>query len=239
MKKINLLRLTLLPICLAIIFGAIKASENYHPRSLEHSTLLQQDSNKIIEKKIEQEIKQEIDTASLNETDSSYNNKKSLLLKRDSIRQELIKETKEYILKTVPKAKSNVEMVVEPMVEHALGNNIELSFMLAQAQIETAFGTAGIGRANSKKSMFGVMKRTYETYEDCILHYIVNLKKNYLVNGRTIHHLMKNYVTVSGYRYAGDRSYESKVKRLYLHIKSKTKIDSLEDEYRKIEKLLS
>ena len=232
MKTKNLLRLTLLPISLVIIFGAINASENYYSRTLEHSTLLlpQENLHKIFE--------QEIDTANLTENDSLPDAKSALIMRRDSIKQELIKETKEYILKSVPKAKSNVEMVVEPMVEHALGNNIELPFMLAQAQIETCFGTAGIGRSNSKKSMFGVMKRTYETYEDCILHYIVNLKKNYLANGRTIHHLMENYVTIRGHRYAGDRSYESKVKKLYLHIKSKTKIDNLENEYRKIEELL-
>lgn len=235
----NLLRLTLLPICAVLIFGICYSAGNYSSK-LENSTLISQENfDKVCTEKDTVKIK------SLEEylfadslTDPESSDKTILLAKKDSIKQELIKETRAYILKTVPQAKSNIDMVVEPMVEHALGNNIELSFMLAQAQLETAFGTAGIGRSNSKKSMFGFMKRKYQTYEDCILHYVETLNKSYLVRGKTIHDLMKKYVNANGHRYASSTSYETKIKKQYLNIKSRTKIDNLENEYRKVENLL-
>ena len=151
----------------------------------------------------------------------------------NNIRQELIEETKTYILKTVPKAHSNIDIIVPHLVDHSLGNNIDLCFVLAQCKIETLFGTAGMGRSQSKKSMFGINKK-YKTYEECIIHYISNLKRNYLSKNRNIHHLMKNFITHNGHRYAADPKYEPKLKKQYNEIKRKTNIDNLEQEYRKL-----
>ena len=61
--------------------------------------------------------------------------------------------------------------------------------------------------------------------------YIDLLKKSYLVKGRDVHFLMNNYINSSGYRYAGDLAYESKLKQTYNTIKRNTKIHTLQLEY--------
>lgn len=160
-----------------------------------------------------------------------------LIIKQDLVKQELLTETKQYILNSVPKAKLNVDNIVEHLVNQSLGNNVDLCFVLAQCKIETAFGTAGMGRSQSKKSMFGI-NRTYHTYQDCISHYMKNLKKNYLSDERTVHDLMNKYVTHNGHRYASDPRYEKTLKNQYHEIKNKTKIDNLEKEYLELNILL-
>ena len=42
---------------------------------------------------------------------------------------------------------------------------------------------------------------------------------------------MNNYINSSGYRYAGDLAYESKLKQTYNTIKRNTKIHTLQLEY--------
>lgn len=215
MKKNLLLNVTLLPMFFLMSFGVF------------HST-------KVIEEQIKHSTKitQVID--SISEKDST----EILIEQKEEIRQQLIAETKEYILKTVPKAHSNVDIIAPHLVDQSLGNNIDLCFILAQCKIETAFGTAGMGRSQSKKSMFGINK-TYRTYEECIDHYIANLKKNYLSKSRTIFDLMKHYVTHNGHRYAADPKYEPKLQNQYHEIKKKTQIDNLEQEYRELNSLIN
>lgn len=137
----------------------------------------------------------------------------------------LLNEVKTYIKiyhKTAP------DVISESIVKYGLQYNIDICFMLAQTKIETCFGKAGIGRSTSRKSLFGVEKRKYKSYDECIEHYITVLNKYYLVNGKTEQDLLKKYVSKSGHRYAQNPIYEKDLKKTYNHIKNKTNIVNLQ-----------
>ena len=125
----------------------------------------------------------------------------------------------------------------EIIVNKCLYEGLDICFVMSQTQLETNYGTVGAGRENSKRSLFGVgiyegtTMKAYPNYEVAVQSYIDLLKKSYLVKGRDVHFLMNNYINSSGYRYAGDLTYESKLKQTYNTIKRNTKIHTLQLEY--------
>lgn len=140
----------------------------------------------------------------------------------DILQEQLIQEVDKYILNVNPLFKQRKKIAAQ-VVETALSENIDICFILAQGTIETSFGKTGIGRPFRRRSLFGVYK-TYSSYAQCIEDYVRILKTYYLVNGRTERHLMNNYVTKGGSRYAGNRGYEHELKNAYGNIKQTTKI---------------
>ena len=151
-------------------------------------------------------------------------------LKHYDVKLRLIAEVDKYISSRT-KGKHDSRLA-EYIVEHALNYNIDICFMMSQTQIETNYGVAGIGRASSKRSLFGVISRRYSNYNDAVEDYCKILQKSYLVKGRTEKDLMKNYVNKNGHRYAGSRTYEVKLSKQYKVLTSTTKISSLEKEYK-------
>ena len=149
---------------------------------------------------------------------------------KDSIQNELIEEVSKYIKKQAPNSHQFIPMY---LVQAGLYNNIDICFMMAQTQIETCYGTTGAGRETSRRSMFGVINKRYQNYEEAINHYCEVLKKYYLVKGRTEQHLMVKYVTGTGGRYAGNPRYEIELRTAYNQIKRTTNIHSLQEEYNK------
>ena len=149
---------------------------------------------------------------------------------KDSIQNKLVNEVSKYVKKQAPSSHKFIPMY---LVQAGLDNNIDICFMMAQTQIETCYGTTGAGRESSRRSMFGVIKRHYLTYEAAINHYCEVLKKYYLVKGRTEQHLMTKYVTGTGGRYAGNPNYETELKIAYNRIKRTTNIYSLQQEWNK------
>lgn len=141
------------------------------------------------------------------------------------IEKELVLEVKNYIIKKYPGCP---DIIPESIVKYGLEYNIDICFMMAQTEIETCFGKAGIGRSNSRKSIFGVERRKYSNYQECVLAYVQLLKKTYLVKGRTEQDLMRRYVTGSGHRYAQNPRYERELKAAYNNICKKTKIQQLQ-----------
>lgn len=146
------------------------------------------------------------------------------------LKNDIILEVSKYVNS---KAKSANKFIPKYIVNAALEHNIDICFIMAQTQIETNYGTTGIGRESSKKSMFGVMGRRYGSYEDTVNSYCKLLKKSYLVKGRTEKHLMAKYVTGSGARYARNPKYEKELTKAYNIIKSSTNIYKLQQEYKK------
>lgn len=151
-------------------------------------------------------------------------------INKDSIEAQLIQEVSKYMNRFAPKAN---KFIPKYLVHAGLANNIDICFMMTQTQIETAFGTTGAGREQSRRSMFGVIKRRYPNYEVAINHYCEILKKYYLVKGRTEKHLMVKYVTGTGAKYAGNPRYEKELTAAYNHIKRTTSIYSLQQQYKK------
>ena len=148
---------------------------------------------------------------------------------RDSIKKQLIDEVNIYLKKQSPNAHPTI---ASSIVNHGLNYEIDICFIMGQTQIETNFGVAGVGRESSRRSLFGVIKKKYHSYDVAIEDYSKLLKKSYLVKGRTEQDLMKNYITGSGYRYASDKDYEVRLTRTYNQIKNSTKISELQQQWK-------
>ena len=154
-----------------------------------------------------------------------------LISPKDSIKNKLIEQVENYIYKNFPKTHKTIPTL---LVEIGLQNEVDISFMMAQTQIETSFGTAGAGKEASRRSLFGVAKRKYGSYDDAISDYVALLKKSYLTKGRTEKDLMRKYTTTSGYKYAGNPNYEAELRGAYNTINKKTNIGVLQREYKKL-----
>lgn len=145
----------------------------------------------------------------------------------DSLKASLYNEVSQYIKtyhKTCP------DIIPESIIKYGLMHNIDICFMMSQAKIETVFGKAGIGRATSKKSIFGVMSKKYKTYDDAISHYVNVLNKYYLSETRTEQDLLQKFTTKTGVRYAANPNYEKDLRSTYKNICNTTLIKELQDQ---------
>ena len=150
---------------------------------------------------------------------------------KESIIESINKEAITFVKKYYPNCPDIISTYI---VKKGLENDIDICFMLAQTQLETSFGKAGIGRTSSRHSLFGVEKRHYSNYVEAINDYVKLLKTSYLVKGRTEQNLLKNYVNKGGYRYAGNPNYEVSLRKYYNTICNVTKIKSLQNQYKKL-----
>lgn len=114
----------------------------------------------------------------------------------------------------------NNKIISEHIVKAGIKNNIDICFIMAQANIETSYGKAGVGK--TKNNLFGIAGKSYKSYKHSIDDYCDILTKYYLVNGKTESHLMRNYVNKNGYRYAKSRSYETHLCSKYNDIVKKS-----------------
>lgn len=148
--------------------------------------------------------------------------------------KDFLEEKIESIFEESPEFRAKVEAVEEYMKPRSKGqtpgisaekivretekNKFDLALLLAQAQLESNFGTAG--RSLETNSVFnvgaydsGVNKCSYPTMDDSIPAYI-NLMQNDYLDGKTISDLLEpgGFVNYNKKRYASDPNYESKVK---------------------------
>lgn len=146
----------------------------------------------------------------------------------------LIDEVDRYLKKTSPKTKLRGKDIVDACFEYG----VDIKFVLAQAQIESNFGVAGVARkTNSPWNVkaydgrsAGDMIRKGHGYDDpnkAIRPYLELITTKYMVNGKDEFDMMKKYVTPRGARYASSRTYESALSRTYQKIKRSTNIDML------------
>ena len=158
----------------------------------------------------------------------------------DSIRNELVQATNDYISHRFPKSKLTGEALVTACEKH----DFDICFALAQAEIESGLGTAGKARhTNSPWNVHAWDSRSaqqmnkmgygYSHPDQSIEPYIELVKSKYLGTKRTIHDLMKNYVTFSGKRYASNPNYEISLKRTYQRICMKTTLKDLQEALKK------
>lgn len=127
--------------------------------------------------------------------------------------------------------------------------NIDICFVMAQAQIESHFGTTGV--ASKTNSVWNVMAYDGRTAEDMnkkghgfdhpdksITPYLELLKNRYLSYNKTEYDLLRNYVDINGKRYASDKNYENKLSNLYNRIVENTNIFNYYQEYKKYKMIL-
>lgn len=114
---------------------------------------------------------------------------------------------------------------------------VDLKFVIAQAEIESSFGTKGL--AAKTRSIFNVgafdghnyhnikSKYKYSHPNASIEPYLKLLNDKYLVD-KLEFDLLNEFVDKNGNRYASDENYEEKLKAKYMFITNNTPIDSLQ-----------
>lgn len=147
---------------------------------------------------------------------------------------QLTKEVQSYIDKVAPTSNVRGYAIVDECEKY----NINICFVLAQAEIESHFGTKGLGskfnnvfnvdvhdKVKGKKDMN--KKYIYQYPNQSIEPYLQLLTTKYLVN-KLESDLLVKYVDINGSRYATDVNYEEKLRSKYNSIVDNTNIVKLQ-----------
>lgn len=150
------------------------------------------------------------------------------VLKYYAAKKNLVLAVDSYITSVAPNSAVNGIAIVDACIEH----NVDIKFVLAQAHVESHFGTAGV--AAKTNSIFNVKAydgrsandmiekgHGYKHPDNSIVPYLELLKSRYLVNGKTEKDLLINYVDKDGQRYASSKTYEQML------VKTIDKMDSI------------
>ena len=120
--------------------------------------------------------------------------------------------------------------------------NMNLFFVIAQAQVESAFATKGLGQkmnsAFNVKAYDGKGSKYMDKYhhpDESIEPYIVLIKNDYMGDSKTEMDLMNNYVNFEGKRYATNPDYEAMMLSTYKKLIDR--YDTVYDEYLKYKTL--
>ena len=156
---------------------------------------------------------------------------KELHVKYQGVKSDLVDATQNYIDSIAPN--SNLRALI--LVEKCEELRIPITFVLAQGELESKFGTTGLAyRTNSIWNVGAYdnydiknIKIKYENPNDSVEPYLNLLNSNYL-NGKTIEDLFDSFTDINGNRYATDKYYESKLKTIHNYILTNHSIDSLQ-----------
>lgn len=147
------------------------------------------------------------------------------------VKSDLVDVTQHYIDSVAPNSGLRALILVENCEKYG----IPVTFALAQGEIESHFGTAGLAfRTNSVWNVgaydnYGLdeISHRYDNPNDSVVPYLSLLVQNYLPS-KTVEDLLESYVDINGNRYASDKYYESKLKSTLEYIKSHYTIDELQ-----------
>ena len=147
-------------------------------------------------------------------------------------KSDLVDEVQAYIDLTAPTSNLRAYAIVEECEKY----NVDICFALTQAEIESHFGTKGLGSKINNvfnvgvfdgKSLAEIDKKYKPNHpNESINLYLDLLVNNYLV-GKVEEDLMKNYVDKNGNRYASNPDYESMFSAKYKYIVENTKIQEI------------
>lgn len=127
---------------------------------------------------------------------------------------------------------------------------VDVRFAMAQAEVESHFGTKGIAaktnivwnvKTYDNLTADDMIKsgNAYKHPDSSIEPYLKLLVNDYLVDGKTEEDMFVNFVNANGNRYATNPTYEEKMLNVYNRINSSTKLSDLLKEYRKYNMILS
>lgn len=163
--------------------------------------------------------------------DTAIEYMKELHVKYQGVKSDLVDATQNYIDSIAPNSNLRALILVEKCEEY----KIPITFVLAQGELESKFGTTGLAyRTNSIWNVGAYdnydiknIKIKYENPNDSVEPYLNLLNSNYL-NGKTIEDLLDSFTDINGNRYATDKYYESKLKTIHSYILTNHNIDSLQ-----------
>lgn len=156
---------------------------------------------------------------------------KELHVSYNGVKADLVDETQHYIDSVAPN--SGLRALV--LIENCEKYRIPVSFALAQGEIESHFGTKGLAyRTNSVWNVGAFdghnitdITHKYPNPNDSVEPYLQLLINNYLPS-KTIEDLLESFIDINGNRYATDKYYEIKLRRVYDYINTNYRIDSLQ-----------
>lgn len=120
--------------------------------------------------------------------------------------------------------------------------DVDICFVLAQAQYESHFGSRGAAaKTNHVFNLYAYDQYTTDQLikrGSCVSHpddsvepYLRLLVDNYLPEDHDVSSLLKNYVNKNGQRYASSTEYEARLSSIYRRIRRTTDIGNLYDQY--------
>lgn len=146
---------------------------------------------------------------------------------------QLTHEVQNYINTIAPTSNLRAYAIIDECESY----NVDIMFVLTQAEIESHFGTKGIGSKLNNVFNVGVFdglshekvskNYKYDYPNESIKPYLELLTTRYLVK-KTEEDLMNKYVDINNKRYASDEHYEEKFRNKYNYIKSNTRIEELQ-----------
>ena len=160
--------------------------------------------------------------------------------KYDAAREALAIEVDKYIETVAPTADIDALNLIDLCSEY----NVDIRLALAQAHVESHFGTKGTAaRTNSIFNVgaydgYSAAKQIKNGYgykhpDYSVEPYLRLLTTRYLVDGKTEDDLLDNYVDVNGNRYASCTTYESMLKSKIDKMDSIAEISSTYELYKK------
>jgi beta-N-acetylglucosaminidase len=139
-------------------------------------------------------------------------------IQHDSLRLELISEVDSLIKINAPSSGLNADELVDASINY----NIDLIFMLAQAKLESNFGTSGMAaKSNSVWNIYAYDSSSYsevlkyDNPNESIHTYAKILKLDYLSDSVKEVDLLNSFVNKDGLRYASNELYEDTLSRIY------------------------
>ena len=165
-------------------------------------------------------------------------------LKYWSSKDSLVTAIDNYIITTAPESTVDGLFLLNKCQEY----NVDLVFVLAQATLESHFGTTGI--AKKTNSVFNVgaydgksshtisSKYKYENPNLSIDPYLTLLNDSYL-EGKSEEELLNNFVNKHGKRYASYKNYEKELQIIIKKIEDTTDIPKAYSKFLKYQNLSS
>ena len=165
-------------------------------------------------------------------------------LKYWSSKDSLVTTIDNYIMATAPESTVDGLFLLNKCQEY----NVDLVFVLAQATLESHFGTTGI--AKKTNSVFNVgaydgksshtisSKYKYENPNLSIDPYLTLLNDSYL-EGKSEEELLNNFVNKHGKRYASYKNYEKELQIIIKKIEDTTDIPKAYSKFLKYQNLSS
>jgi len=154
----------------------------------------------------------------------------NIQLKKSEIILELNESVAFYIHKIAPKSKLLSTVIVNNSIKY----NMDITFVMAQAMLESHFGTKG--QAKKTNSVFNVgtydngkILCVYKNPNESVEPYMKLIKNHYLKN-KTIDELLKdrNFKNLQGKRFASRITYEQQMRHLIKRIKRESDIYELQ-----------
>ena len=165
-------------------------------------------------------------------------------LKYWSSKDSLVTAIDNYIITTAPESTVDGLFLLNKCQEY----NVDLVFVLAQATLESHFGTTGIAKKTNSvfnigaydgKSIYAISsKYKYENPNLSIDPYLTLLNDSYL-EGKSEEELLSNFVNKDGKRYASYKNYEKELQIIIKRIEDDTDIVKAYSRFLKYQNLSS